>query len=212
MFSRSKTKTKTPKELAAESSPPPVRQSKRRLSLQTAIAAATHREGAEVSPLLSPMDEFPSVKTKSGKQQEMEAHLLELQAELIVREDQMSQREKRIGSREIELNEREALLIAKNKLVATKSSVPGQAVEASASNLSEEAKALKALQHELETQEASLQEARKMIHEREAFIEKCENDLVEKSMLLTEREARVEQDEEDSEAESGRTNLETVGE
>jgi hypothetical protein len=51
-----------------------------------------------------------------------------------------------------------------------------------------------------------------MIHDREAFIEKCENDLVEKSMLLTEREARVEQDEEDSEAESGRTNLETVGE
>jgi len=181
------------------------------LSLKTAIAAATRREGAEVKPLLSPIDEFPSVKTKSGKQQEMEAHLLELQAEIIVREDQVSQREKRMEARELGLNEREALLKAHKQLIESKSGEPGQSTESQA-DLSKEAKALKALQRELEAQEASLQEARKMLHEREVFIEQCENELVEKSMLLTEREAQVEQDEEDIEAVNKRASLKAVGE
>lgn len=197
MFTRSKSnsakKAKSPQPEDTQSfqpPPPPVRQTARRLSLKTAIAAATRREGAEVKPLLSPIDEFPSVKTKSGKQQEMEAHLLELQAEVIVREDQVSQREKRIEAHELELNEREALLVAHKKLVEVKTGAPGESAE-SQTDLSKEAKALKALQRELEAQEASLREARRMLHEREAFIEQCENELVEKSMLLTEREAQV---------------------
>jgi len=212
MFSRSKSKRPkfAKKAVQAPSPPPPIRQSTRRLSLKTAIAAATRREGAVVMPLLSPIDEFPSVKTKSGKQQEMEAHLLELQAEIIVREDQVSQREKRMEANELELNEREALLVAHKELVESKTGVQGEPVESQV-DVSKEAKALKALQRELEVQEASLQESRKMLHEREVFIEQCENELVEKSMLLTEREAQVEQDEEDIEAVSARAALKAVG-
>jgi hypothetical protein len=188
--------------------PPPARQAPRRLSLKTAIAAATRREGADVQPLFSPIDEFPNVKTKSGKQQEMEARLLELQAEIIVREDEVSQRERRVAARELELNEREALLEAHRKLLEAK---PGASTNtaptgaaASSEAQSEELKALRALQKELEAQEASLCDARAILREREAFIEECENQLVERSLLLTEREARVEQDEEDAEADRHR--------
>ncbi len=214
MFSRSKSKAKQVEASEAKhvpSPPPPVRKPPRRLSLKTAIAAATRREGADVTPLLSPIGEFPSVKSQSGKQQEMEAHLLELQAEIIVREDHVTQREKHMETRELELNEREALLEAHRKLVETKSGDGELTGAAKDVNLTEEAKALKALQKELESQEASLMEARKMLQEREAFIEQCENELVEKSMLLTEREARVEQDEEDSAA-LRQANLRAVGE
>lgn len=193
--------------------PPPERVAPRRLSLKTAIAAASRREGADVRPLFSPIDEFPSVKTKSGKQQEMEAHLLELQAEIIVREDHTAQREKKVEARELGLNEREALLQAHRNLVESKIKEPAQiAANGTTAGFDEEAKALKALQRELEAQEASLREARKMLQEREAFIEQCENELVEKSMLLTEREARVEQDEEDYEAVLRRSKLKAVGE
>ena len=123
----------------------------------------------------------------------------------------MAQREKQLEKDELELNEREALLEAHKKLVETKSATGGVLQASNTADLSEEAKALKALQQELEAQEASLQEARKMLQEREAFIEQCENELVEKSMLLTEREARVEQDEEDK-AHIRRANLKAVGE
>lgn len=174
--------------------PPPVRKEPRRLSLKMAIAAATRRESAEVKPVLSPQDEFPKIKSQSGKQQEMEAHLLELQSDIINREELLAEKEKYLEARALELNEKEALIEAHKKVVDSKPH--GDASEQAESN-SKEMEALKALRAELETQEASLKDARKMLHEREAYIEQCENDLVEKSMQLTEREARLEQREED---------------
>lgn len=167
------------------------------MSLKTAIAAATRRESAAVKPVLSPEDEFPAVKSQSGKQQEMEAHLLELQADIINREDLLAEKEKYLEARSLELNEKEALLEAHRKVVDSKADPQEQFQQADTDG---EMVALKALQKELESQEVSLQEARKLLHEREAFIEQCENELVEKSMLLTEREARIEQREEDSNA------------
>jgi len=159
-----------------------------------AIAAATRRESADVRPVLNPQNEFPKIKSQSGKQQEMEAHLLELQADIINREGLLSEKEKYLEARALELNEKEALLEAHKKVVDSKSaSDPSTETEGKR----EEMNALKALQIELESQEASLREARRMLHEREAYIEQCENDLVEKSMQLTEREAQLEQREED---------------
>ncbi|PXA05132.1 hypothetical protein DDZ13_04000 [Coraliomargarita sinensis] len=174
--------------------PPPVRKEPRRLSLKMAIAAATRRESADVKPLLSPENEFPKIKSQSGKQQEMEAHLLELQADIINREELLAEKEKYLEARALELNEKEALLEAHKKVVDSKTSADASG---DPKNHGEEMEALKALRAELETQEASLKEARNMLHEREAYIEKCENDLVEKSMVLTEREAQIEQREED---------------
>jgi hypothetical protein len=174
--------------------PPPVRKEPRKLSLKMAIAAATRRESANVKPLLNPQEEFPKVKSQSGKQQEMEAHLLELQADIINREELLSEKEKYLEARTLELNEREALLEAHKKVVESK---PAGGSSGEEQHASKEMEALKALQAELEAQEASLKEARNMLHEREAYIEQCENDLVEKSMQLTEREAQLEQREED---------------
>lgn len=174
--------------------PPPVRKEPRRLSLKMAIAAATRRESADVRPVLSPHEEFPKIKSQSGKQQEMEAHLLELQADIINREELLAEKEKYLEARALELNEKEALLEAHKKVVDAR---PSGGSSAEVQINSEELNALRALQTELESQEASLKEARKMLHEREAYIEQCENDLVEKSMQLTEREAQLEQREED---------------
>lgn len=177
--------------------PPPAQQPKRRLSLETAIATATRREGADVREAMDSSKEIPSSRSQSGRQQEMEAYLVELRAEIIVREDQLDQREKRLEARELGLNEREALLEAHSKIIDTRRS-PHHQVESDLNKAqAKEARALKALQGELEAQEAKLAEARQMLEEREAFIQECENQLVEKSMILTEREARVEQSEED---------------
>ncbi|MFO8027483.1 MAG: hypothetical protein R6U56_07450 [Opitutales bacterium] len=181
--------------------PPPIRKKPRRLSLKTAIKAATRRESAPVRPLLSPQDEFPKIKSQSGRQQEMEAHLLELQGDMVNREELLTEKEKYLEARTLELNEREALLEAHKKVVDSKTAEAPSPAEQGADG---ELAALKALQAELEAQEASLKEARQMLHEREAYIEQCENDLVEKSMRLTEREARLEQREEDVETSENR--------
>lgn len=183
------------------SPPPPIKKEPRRLSLKLAIAAATRREGAEVKPLLSPQDEFPKIKSQSGKQQEMEAHLLELQADIINREDLLAEKEKYLEARALELNEKEALLEAHKKVVDAKQTQdPGFLRQSDGSEVA----ALKALQAELDAQETSLKESRRMLQEREAYIEKCENELVEKSMQLTERETHVEQREDDVGASEGR--------
>ncbi len=180
--------------------PPPVRIPKRRLSLKTAIAAASRADSTIVKPLMNPLGEFPEIKT--GKHQEMEANLLELQADIIIREELLSEKETRLKHRERELNEKEALLEAHRKILQT-NTTPTDAASAAASAIkTEEREAFEALKRELDAQEQSLKEAKKMLHEREAFIEQCENELVEKSMLLTEREARIEQREEDHEARS----------
>jgi hypothetical protein len=159
-----------------------------------AIAAATRRESAEARPGLNPRDEFPKTKSQSGKQQEMEAHLLELQADIINREELLAEKEKYLEARALELNEKEALLEAHWKVANSRHHA---ATGAQADDETSEIKALKAVRAELETQETSLRKARRMLHEREAYIEQCENDLVEKSMQLTERETRLEQREED---------------
>lgn len=178
--------------------PPPNREPKRRLSLKTAIAAASRTNSTIVKPLMNPLGEFPAIKT--GKQQEMEANLLELQADIIIREGLLSDKEKTLKSRELELNEKEALLEAHRKVLET-SSAPSKAASPISSAIgTEEREAFDALKRELVAQEQSLNNARKMLKEREDFIEQCENELVEKSMLLTEREARIEQREEDHEA------------
>jgi chromosome segregation ATPase len=187
----------------AISAPPPKRHPKRQLSLKTAIAAATQREGAEVRDLLEDFVDDGGIKgsgtlvrPQSSRQQDMEAYLLELQAEIVVREDQVAQREKRLEARELELNEREALLEAHRKILSSKHLPTDQEMNDLATERNKENRALHALQNELIKQETVLAENRKALREREDFIQKCENELVEKSMILTEREARVEQDEE----------------
>ncbi|MEO0508678.1 MAG: hypothetical protein AAF065_02320 [Verrucomicrobiota bacterium] len=177
------------------SPPPPIRKEPRKLSLKTAIAAATRRESAAVKTLPSNQEELVTVKSKSGKQQEMEAHLLELQADVVNREELLSEREKYLENRALELNEKEALLDAHQKIFESKNPAKEETSEV---DMDGEMTALEALRAELEAQEATLFEARKMLQERETYIEQCENELVEKSMLLTEREARIEQREEDS--------------
>ncbi len=178
--------------------PPPARQPKRRLSLKTAIAAAS-RSGSEIGkPLIHPLGESPSSQT--GKQQEMEANLLELQADIIIREGLLNEKETLLQNRERELNERAALLEAHRKVFETRQT-PASANDSEPNQIStEERDAFDALKRELTAQEQSLKNAQKILQEREAFIEQCENELVEKSMLLTEREARIEQKEEDHEA------------
>jgi hypothetical protein len=191
-------------EVKTATPPPPAKEAPRHLSLRTAIAAASRREGDEYQPRYVSNHEFSPIKTESGKLLEMEAKLLELQAEIIIREDGLSLREKKLEARELELNEREALLQAHRKLVESKFNNTAKGHYSDPKEVSEEAKALEELQRQLESQEASLRQARHMLQEREKFIEKCENDLVEQSMLLSEREARLEQNEEDSEAEKRR--------
>lgn len=193
---------------SAISAPPPKRRPKRQLSLRTAIAAATRREGAEVRDLLENFvsDEGTAgsgalARPQSSRQQDMEAYLLELEAEIVVREDQVAQREKRLEARELELNEREALLEAHRKILSSKHQPTDQEINDLATERNREARALQALQNELIKQETVLAENHKALREREDFIQKCENELVEKSMILTEREARVEQDEENRESE-----------
>ncbi|MGJ8650450.1 MAG: hypothetical protein ACSHX4_08825 [Opitutaceae bacterium] len=178
--------------------PPPNRQPKRRLSLKTAIAAASRTNSTIVKPLMNPLGEFPEIKT--GKQQEMEANLLELQADIIIREGLLSDKERLLQSHELELNEKEALLEAHRKVIDIHAAPNESASQTNSAISTEEREAFDALKRELNNQEQSLKNARKMLHEREDFIEQCENELVEKSMLLTEREARIEQREEDHEA------------
>jgi len=151
-------------------------------------------------PLLNPQSEFPKIKSQSGKQQEMEAHLLELQADVINREGLLAEKEKYLEARALELNEKEALLEAHRKVFMSQGI--GKA-EQTPEERAVELDALQALRAELEAQELSLVEARKMLQEREAYIEKCENELVEKSMQLTEREAQLEQWEEDAQPQQG---------
>ena len=173
--------------------PPPIRKKPRNLSLKLAIKAATQRKSASVRPVLNPQDEFPKIKSQSGKQQEMEAHLLELQGDIVNREELLAEKEKYLEARTLEINEKEALLEAHKKVVDSKMvNVSGAAAESNATELA----ALKALKADLENQEASLKEARNMLYEREIYIEQCENDLLDKSMHLTEREAWIEQREE----------------
>lgn len=181
--------------------PPPIRKEPRRLSLKLAIAAATRREGAEVKSVLNPQGEFPQIKSQSGKQQEMEAHLLELQADILNREGLLQEKEKYLEARALELNEKEALLEAHKKVVDSQVS---RDVSLDARDNEGESAALKALKAELEAQEATLIETRRILQERETYIEQCENELVEKSMQLTERETKIEQREEDMDASEGR--------
>lgn len=188
-----------PKPATAHAHPPPKRQAKRQLSLNAAITAATRREGATVRSFEESGREFPSTRSQSSRQQEMEAYLLELQAEIIVREDQLAQREKRLEARELGLNEREALLEAHRKLLETQKPTSDQEAKDLAKMQTKEARALEALRLQLEAQEAKLLEAKQQLQKRENFIQACEDELVEKSMILTEREARVEQKEEDGE-------------
>jgi chromosome segregation ATPase len=180
--------------------PPPTRVPQRRLSLKTAIAAASRIDSPVGKPLMNPLGELPA--SMSGKHQEMEANLLELQADIIIREELLSEKDARLKNRERELNEKDALLEAHRKVVETNSAPQAATNEAPSAINSEERAAFEALKQELDAQEKSLKEAKRVLHEREAFIEQCENELVEKSMLLTEREARVEQKEEDFEAKS----------
>lgn len=171
--------------------PPPVKKKNRSLSLKVAMAAATKRNGAEVRPMPEEPGGSPDTKSKSAKQQEMEAHLLELQAEIFNRESLIAEKELYLEARTRELNEQEALLEAHRKVLLSKSQDAGHPVQSN-----EELAAMKGLQAELKTQEASLANLRSELQARETYIEQCENDLVEKSMQLTEREALLEAAEE----------------
>jgi len=182
--------------------PPPIREEKRRLSLRTAIAAATKFDSTIAVPSQkTETTQAPSVTktdSQSATDQDLQTNLLELQADIIIREDQLNEKAAQLSNRERELNEKCALLEAHRKVVESRQS--RRDVGTGGGIDSNERKAFEALKRELDAQEISLKTAKAMLQEREAFIEKCENDLVEKSMLLTEREARIEQREEDFDA------------
>jgi hypothetical protein len=181
-----------------EKPPPPAKKKDRNLSLKAAMAAATKRDSAEVKPMpLLPeaLEGSPDTKSKSAKQQEMEAHLLELQAEIFNRESLLAEKEQYLETRTRELNEKEALLDAHKKLLLAKANNDTHN-DTDPVNENDEMAAAKALQAELKTQEASLVKVRSDLQAREAYIERCENDLVEKSMQLTERETLLEEAEE----------------
>lgn len=109
--SESAPKSPDPKAPESQPPPPPPRSDKHKISLKDALA---HDEAQpNQSDSSGPHGAHASM---TGKQQEMEANLLELQAELAVKEKQLEEKEQRLRILERELNEKDALLEARLKL------------------------------------------------------------------------------------------------
>jgi hypothetical protein len=187
----------------------PARKPARHLSLEVAMAAVMKPRGgaAKMKPLMTPVDEFPSLKV--SKMKDMEVRLLKLQVNIVNREEMLNKSDDRLRNSELGINEREALIEARKQVIESSQS---RNVNTPSPFSTDERKAFEALRMELENQAESLKEAHRILLERENYIEVCGNELVDKSILLAECEARIEQREEDFERKMSRTPFRLVKE